>query len=365
MTMDVGWRFDSARLSRTDKGWRYVGRVHEYLAGPGGHGSPTLRVPATVIKFKVTDEDRRSQQEYTILRILQEETAEKPFDTRASFYLARTYNVVKNHTASLAEFNRRVSLGGWREEVYESLYAIAYQKKALGAPWHEVQQAFLDAHAHSPERAEPLYAVASHWHRAKVSSLAYLFASHAATLSYPTSASLWVQADVYAWQCWFIMGMTGLDVKKDRDGARALLKALTKRPADHAMQQQLVRYRLQLGAEVLEQIECDVDRSKCKPGLTSASDTTTTTPTVPGHVSASERELRVKPTIPDPGASDRPLVDTAGVPANTATNLPALYALLAFLLVTNLALLVALRKGKAVAACMPQGIMAPDNLKQV
>jgi hypothetical protein len=48
--MDVGWRFDSARLSRTDKGWRYVGRVHEYLAGPNGRGAPSLRVPNTYIR---------------------------------------------------------------------------------------------------------------------------------------------------------------------------------------------------------------------------------------------------------------------------------------------------------------------------
>ena len=43
--MDVGWRFDSVRLSRTDKGWRYVGRVHEYLASPDRKWRPSLRVP--------------------------------------------------------------------------------------------------------------------------------------------------------------------------------------------------------------------------------------------------------------------------------------------------------------------------------
>jgi len=243
MQMDVGWRFDSARLSRTDKGWRYQGRVHEYLSGPSGRGAPTLRVPSSYIKFKVTDPERRGAREYIILNILQQEVAEKPRDTRSSFYLARTYNVVGNHSAALAEFERRVSLGGWKEEVYESLYAIAWQKDALKRPWFEVQQAFLDAHNHSPERAEPLYAVASHYYKARQHSLAFLFASHAASLSYPVGASLWVQADVYSWQCLMIVGMTGLEVHKEKEGATALLRALAKRPGDQAMTQQAVKYR--------------------------------------------------------------------------------------------------------------------------
>jgi hypothetical protein len=241
--MDVGWKFDSARLSRTDNQWRYVGRVHEYLASPSGHGSPNLRVPDTYIKFKVTDPERRSAREFIILRILQEEVAEKPTDTRSSFYLARTYNVVGNHSAALAEFERRVSLGGWKEEVYESLYAIAWQKDALGRPWSEIQQAFLDAHQHSPERAEPLYAVASHWYREKKASLAFMFASYATGLSYPTSASLWVQADVYAWQCHMIVGMTGLTVRREEDGAKSLIRALMHRHNDKGMQAQAVKYR--------------------------------------------------------------------------------------------------------------------------
>jgi hypothetical protein len=226
-----------------DVGWRYAGRVHEYLAGPGGRGSPSLRVPRSYIKFRVTDPERRSNREYTILKILLDDVRENPTDARSSFYLARTYNVIGNHTEALKEFYRRVSLGGWKEEVYESLYAIAWQKEALGRPWWEVQQAFLDAHAHSSERAEPLYAVASHWYNEKNYPLAYLYAAHATTFEYPTSASLWVQADVYAWQCWFVMGMSGIEVKKEKEGAKALIRAMAKRQADPAMEGQMQRYR--------------------------------------------------------------------------------------------------------------------------
>jgi hypothetical protein len=371
--MDVGWRFDSARLSRTDKGWRYQGRVHEYLAPATGRGTPTLRVPEMYIKFKVTDESRRAEREFVILRILQEETREKPQDARASFYLARTYNVVKNHTASLREFQRRVSLGGWKEEVYESLYAIAWQKDSLHLPWHEIQQAFMDAHAYSPERAEPLYAIASHWYREKSPSLAWLFALHASSLAYPTHASLWVQADVYAWQCWFILGMTGLEVKRPEQGARALLKALEKRPGDPAMQQQLSKYRIHLGKEEMEKAECEVDQRKCRVqpgGATSPQQQQLPSfapPVPPGRISTSDQHVvdaekrhapatHVDSSVPGgagpqheaPAAAD----STDSQPTASSSSL-WLYSLLSFLVVSNLILVVALRNSRALAACRP------------
>jgi len=49
--VDVGSRFDSYRLSRTDAGWRYVGRVHEYLAAPNGNTPSADRVPNTYIRY--------------------------------------------------------------------------------------------------------------------------------------------------------------------------------------------------------------------------------------------------------------------------------------------------------------------------
>lgn len=255
--MDVGWKFDSVRLSRTDKGWRYVGRVHEYLAAPDLKWRPSLRVPDAWIQFRVTDPERRGQREYKIRDILLEEVREKPTDTRASFYLARTYNVIGNHSAALVEFQRRIALGGWQEEVYESYYAIAFQIEALGRPWAEVHQAFLDAHNHSPERGEPLYNIAQHYYQSpNHKNLAYMYAEHCSTLPYPKDAVLWVQADVYNWQCNMLVGLTGYMVKKHVEGYTGLLKALQKQPNDQAMINAKPHYESVLNPTQRKEAEC-------------------------------------------------------------------------------------------------------------
>ncbi len=75
-------------------------------------------------------------------------------------------------------------------------------------------QAFLDAHDHSPERAEPLYSIASHYYKENKQSLAYMYALYATQLEYPAKAVLWVQAAVYEWQCHFIVGMTAYRLNK-------------------------------------------------------------------------------------------------------------------------------------------------------
>jgi hypothetical protein len=41
--MNAGMDFDSVRISRAEGGWRYVGRVHEYLTGPD-KGTPVVSV---------------------------------------------------------------------------------------------------------------------------------------------------------------------------------------------------------------------------------------------------------------------------------------------------------------------------------
>ena len=94
--MDVGWKFDSLRLSRVDNKWRYVGRVHEYLAAPDHKPHETPRVPRTIIKFQITDPERRSKREYKILEILLKDKEDNPQNTRTSFYLARLQHNTSN-----------------------------------------------------------------------------------------------------------------------------------------------------------------------------------------------------------------------------------------------------------------------------
>lgn len=235
--------YDSARLARASAGWRYVGVTHEVLT-KAGEPPPSIRVPGAHIVHDISRRDpaaqiRRWQRD---LELLSAESARSPSDGRTAFYLAQTLECLGRHEEALQAYERRVALGGWQEEVYESLFRAARTAAALGRPWPEVQQRYLDAHAHSPHRAEPLFAVAWHWYEQKSWALTYLFASRGAAIPFPTKATLFVDAAVYEYKLLDLVATSAYYVGELEAGEAALRKALERRPGDARLLANLAFY---------------------------------------------------------------------------------------------------------------------------
>ena len=96
-------------------------------------------------------------------------------------------------------YERRVQMSGWDEEVYFSMWRVADSMANLGAPWPDVQDAYLRAWEFRPTRAEPLYFIARRYREGQRYRLDYLFAQRAAEIPFPEDDVLFVHADVYAW----------------------------------------------------------------------------------------------------------------------------------------------------------------------
>ena len=71
-------------------------------------------------------------------------------------------------------------MGGSYEEVYFAMFRIAASMSKLGAPWPDVQDAYLRAWEFRPTRAEPLDAIAHRYRVERRYRLGYLFAERAA-----------------------------------------------------------------------------------------------------------------------------------------------------------------------------------------
>jgi hypothetical protein len=240
--------YDSARLARADAGWRYEGVTHEVLTKPGVL-PPTVRVSGAHIIHDVSHRNPKAQgtRWRLDLELLQAAARKSPKDTRTVFYLAQTHECLGHHKAALDTYERRARMGGWVEEVYESLYRIGRVSEALKRPWSEVQQRYLDAHAQSPHRAEPLYAIANHWYAQKCWPLVYLFASRGAALPYPEQATLFVDADVYSHKLLDLVGASAYYVGEYEAGEAALEKLLTRSPDDVRLQENLLFYARRRG----------------------------------------------------------------------------------------------------------------------
>lgn len=261
-----GLAYKSARLARASAGWRYTGVTHEVLVGPDS--PPTITVPAVFVEHgnRRTAAESRSRWELD-LKLLR--TAPVG-DTRAAFYTAQTLECLGMFRDALAAYDYRISLGGWAEEVYESLFRKARVLGRLGCLWAEVQQAYLDAYAFDPRHAEPLYEVAKHWHALEQYALAYLFASRAAALPVPDVA-LFVDAEVYAWRAadlaavngWYLAEKTG-DSTVLEAGHAAASHALAGRPDDERLRANRDFYLRAREAEIQRWAEAELAAATLK-----------------------------------------------------------------------------------------------------
>ena len=126
-----------------------------------------------------TDKRGRWEQDKAILT---EDVHANPGDARAWFYLAQTHECLGELELALTAYRRRVALGGWLEEKYESEFRIGRVLAGCGQE-DDARAAYQAAYRTSCAiwrggRAEPLRALAD-------------------LIPFPTSATLFVDAGAY------------------------------------------------------------------------------------------------------------------------------------------------------------------------
>lgn len=184
-------------VMRTGRGWRYKWRTHECAVGPL-LGSVISGVTVWRDRGARTDAEWRARWTRD-LDLLHRDRAEDPSDPRPYFYLGQTHECLGQFAEALAFFERRAELGGYFDEVFEAKFRIGKMKQLLGRSWADVQQAYLDAYAQDPRRAEPLYAIAEYWHAKEQHVLTRLFATLAAEMPKPVT-DLFLDEAVYQWK---------------------------------------------------------------------------------------------------------------------------------------------------------------------
>ena len=222
--------YRSTRLNKTGAGWRYTGVTHEVMIGPGGEPA-SVTVPGVFIFHDVSRRSRAAAEQswQRDVELLSAELQRDPNNTRAAFYLAQSYEMLREYEKAIDAYAHRVAMGGWQEEVFISLLRIGRNMKNAGRPWPEVQQQFLLAFGHSPHRAEPLFEIGEHYYTEKNHGLAYLFFSVASKIPYPADAALFVEPAMYR----LVddrLGVSAWYAGKYEEGEQAVRRALAKNP---------------------------------------------------------------------------------------------------------------------------------------
>jgi glycosyltransferase involved in cell wall biosynthesis len=182
--------------------WRYRGVLHEYLETPEPHSSAVVLGPTVVIHS-----DGARSRGMTFIekyardaRTLEAALIDEPDNSRYQFYLARSYRDSEQWDKALSAYRRRAVMGGFVEEVADSLFEVGRLLERAGTDPDEVAKAYLTAWDHRPVRAEPLAALARYYREHGRFAMARMVALQGMTIARPDDV-LWLDVSVYEWRC--------------------------------------------------------------------------------------------------------------------------------------------------------------------
>lgn len=186
----------NTRLVQASLTWEAVGVTHEYWASKEPSKKQILH---TLLIDDREDGGCKADKVKRDIALLVEGLKEEPKNLRYMFYLAQTYESAKNFPLALEYFEKRISGGGWDEEIFESLLQIALIYEQLGKPFEIVEEAYKRAFFSRPNRSEPLFLLAKYYRNHYRFDLAYEIAKIGVTIPLPQMDRLFVRPFVYEW----------------------------------------------------------------------------------------------------------------------------------------------------------------------
>ncbi len=220
--------FHRAGLINSRLNWVWKGVLHEELIRPPE--ARTFEEFQELMIFANTEDGHRChdpQKHHRDAATLEKGLEKEPGNSRYVFYLALSYENAKEYELALKNYEKRASMGGWDQEVYQALYCSAKLKELLHKSPEAIIEAYSKAYSFRPSRAEPLYHLARHYAKAKNYGLAYVVSTFA--LSIPVSRDLMpIEQWIYEYGLLFEAAKNAYEIGKYEEAKTAYEKLLLK-----------------------------------------------------------------------------------------------------------------------------------------
>lgn len=217
--------YKNPRLIRPRKGFRYEGAVHESI--------PVMETEIHVIDPEVyiyqdRDEDiEKSKQRFKRdEEILLKEHHKNPEDTRTVYYLAQTYDSMKDNVNARIWHQKRYEMkGGFQEERYISAFRVA----SLSEDGDKKILYYMRAYDIC-KRVAPILNISVHYRITGKHDLAYYYGQLAMDIPYPTNALFYVSKEAYGIKRDLNLAITAFNYKKVEEGWNMISKMIVKYP---------------------------------------------------------------------------------------------------------------------------------------
>lgn len=202
-------RYRRRMLFSNAKPWRYAGPVHEYPACSESVTEGHLGL----WEVHSVHEGARSRDPQLYARdaaALQAALVDDPNNARYAFYLAQSHydhagtqpqQAAASYAQAAIHYRRRASMGGWREEVWFSLYRLAViAQRTQGNQSAAATLAYQEAFECDPTRAEAPYLLGLMYRAQKRPNLSYLWLKLAMACPDAGDSRLFADREIYLWR---------------------------------------------------------------------------------------------------------------------------------------------------------------------
>lgn len=221
--------YKNVRIVRNDMEFTYWGVTHEYVSTPPNTTTDSIDNSALFIN-DIGDGGSKTDKFERDIRLLKKGLEELPDNDRYTFYLANSYRDAGHPQQAIDTYRKRIQIGGWIEETWQSYYNIGICYKRMGET-EKALNAWLEGYDHHPKRIENLYEVIHHYRCNGKNRLAYFYYLLADRSRRQWGASndyLFLQKDVYDYKIDYELSIIGYYVNDDHyDLLKASMKVLS------------------------------------------------------------------------------------------------------------------------------------------
>lgn len=184
------------KIFKPSCGCQYKGIIHNYLST----GTTTVGTLDNIRFIDLHDGSRAMNYSEKIKKdivILKEAIISDPEDKiRYTFYLAQSLRENEQYEEAIEYYQKRVSFGGWAEEIFQSLYQIGNCYEALQNN-EKASYCYLTAYNYRPYRAESLLKLVLLYRKLGQYYTAYEFGKIGIKIAYPGEDILFIEHAVY------------------------------------------------------------------------------------------------------------------------------------------------------------------------
>jgi len=228
--------YKNVRLVKNRLGFSYWGVTHEYVKAPDGTKYEQFERDYCFIN-DIGDGGCKDDKFLRDVRLLTKGLEDNPNNDRYTFYLANSLRDSGQNEKAIETYKKRIQLGGWIEEIWQSYYNIGKCYKQMDDMPNAVYY-WLEAYNVFPCRIENLYEVIQYYRHKGQNNLAYTYYSLAdyERKKNKTWDYLFLQKDIYDYKIDYELSIIGYYCNRDKhDLINTCMKVLAHSGADEGI----------------------------------------------------------------------------------------------------------------------------------